>query len=294
MSKRRSVNGSHVRLELTEERCSLPKDINEAIQNVFVKGIMQTKFFLNSSSQVDSKTFSKEEEEIEIQSLGNKGVSRLLFAIFLFGIYRTLKTELGKHKISTKTALHNMFVVAAMANNTLTHAMLLLTRESNYSLLTMNKILDSIGERWWAKHFSGSMAVARLAHFLLAEGMLVYLPKPCEDIHWKIDLIAKVPASSVNLCFQVKADESINTMWYKIHSGKPEQDLKSNLARFLNGVEKFQDIYKGSYVPIEATLGSKAFDRGCLQPTGYIIDALNFMIQEASGMIQHAVPDPAC
>lgn len=294
MSKRRNVSGSHVRLELTEERCSLPSNIHETVKNVFVEGVMQAKFFSNSSSQVNSKTFSDQEKKFENQSLENKGVSKLLFTIFLFGLYRALKMELGKQTITTKNSLHNMFVIAAMANNSLAHTILLLTDKGNNELLSMNKLLDGVGQRWWAKHFSGSMAVSRLAHFLLKKKMLVYLPKPCEDIHWKIDLIAKVPSSSINLCFQIKADESINTVWYKVYHNKPECDSSTNLSRFLNGVKKFQDVYKGSYVPIEATLGSKAFERGCLQPTGYIIDALNHMIQEASRAIQYDSPDPAC
>ncbi|MBI5369852.1 hypothetical protein HZA85_01505 [Candidatus Uhrbacteria bacterium] len=217
------------------------------------------------------------------RSNGHRGRQHLMNAFFLAGMSIEINEAIQRAQephdgitplFNREGPLKNLFLSAALANRELILAQIQCTPEDNTFMGALARRITELPYRWWIAHFSGALAVGRLAAFLIAEGYKVYLPFLNEDVEWKIDLIARHSGDPFGICFQVKGSEAVE--WVECRALGQELGPHSDdmTRRFWNGVRAFQHTTHGLYVPVELTLGSQHFQQGQIIAKGHIIDAL--------------------
>ncbi len=277
--KRASLKSRRVRVVLPASRPHLPRANRQLLKDAFALGHTQAMRFIGSTD-VRSDLFEKELEGLRARDTDHQGLRHLCSALFFSGLHVGIEDHSRKQPIVGQQALKNIFLSGAMTHKELTLAQLHLAQTDNAALFRL-QIPGLLGEWWW-RQCAGAIAVARLAHFLVGEGLLIYFPTPAEDAHWKIDLIAKTPHKSVSICFQVKSDQSVTRIFHRVHRVAPNGNDSDATHRFWQGVRRFQEHTHGIYVPVELTFSSWHFADGALTSNGYFLDALHEMLNKAS------------
>lgn len=272
--KKHRLKSRRVRVVLPASRIDLPSGVTSPISEVIKLGRWEAENYMGSKV-LRTETFDKH--------LGTfPEIPILARAFFFAGMYSELEQRLREKPIPGQIALENMFMAGAVISRELCLTQLHLTREANAALFLLPDRLSGIPKDWWNRMCAGALTLARLAHFLVEEGLRVYFPLPIEDIHWKIDLIASSPGGeAVSLCFQVKSNQEVVWLRYRVHRTGPNGRDSELTHRFWEGVRCFQKQHRGIFVPVELTFGSRQFMDGAVIPKGYIVDALRHMLADA-------------
>lgn len=278
--KRRELKTRRVCVVLPATRRAMPNGILPQLKEALRQGRGEAKKFVGGKS-INDRTFTDILESFQELANGHEGLLHLMRALFFTGLHLKIRALLKKKAIPGQVALDNLFLSAASSNIEMCWAQLHLVEEEVERLFFLPDKIANLPPTWWSTHVAGSLAVSRLARFLISEGMEVFFPTPKEDIAWKIDLIARSKGDSCSMCFQVKSDSNLEWVKHRVLHTPPNGESSDATHRFFEGVRRFQERHHGIYMPIELSFGSRQFDLGSLTAKGHVIDALRHVINDA-------------
>ncbi|OGL70202.1 hypothetical protein A3C09_02660 [Candidatus Uhrbacteria bacterium RIFCSPHIGHO2_02_FULL_47_44] len=276
MGKRR-LNGEHIQVRLPETLFSLPEGYTDKLRAASYKGGERTASILEKKEAISEGEFALEQETYRQIAGENLAFFHLLMSCYLSRMVYDFERIAFDHRAS----LRNKYLIAAMSQKELTIACLYLKPKIIPHIPSWDKHIHMGYNGWWASHFYGAVTVARVARRLLQEGAEVRLPTAAEDIDDKIDLIASFKGRSEGLCMQIKSDDQVEWIQHRVCSGLNPNREPESLRRFLLGTRKFQDQYRGIWIPIELTLGSKPFQDGTTVWRGPIVDIFHTILTKA-------------
>ncbi len=146
------------------------------------------------------------------------------------------------------------------------------------SIPSWDKYIHMGFKDWWSSHFYGAVTVARVARRLLEERAEVRFPTADEDIDDKIDLIASFKGRSEGLCIQIKSDDQVEWINHRVCTHLDPAEADESLRRFILGTRKFQEHYRGIWIPVELTLGAKPFQDGTAIWRGPVVDIFHHIL----------------
>lgn len=273
MSKRR-LNGEHIRVLLPTTLFSLPEGYTSLLRAASYAGSERLPSILDSKEAITEKEFASEHKIYKEIAGENLALFHLLLSCFLSRMVYEFETM----TFESRASLRNKYLVAAMSQKELTLACLLLKPKIIPHIPSWDKHIHMGYNGWWASHFYGAVTVARVARRLLQEGAEVRLPTAAEDIDDKIDLIASFKGRSEGLCMQIKSDDQTDWIQHRVCGTIDLETADEHLKRFILGTREFQEKYRGIWIPLEITLGSKPFQDGTTVWRGAITDLFHHIL----------------
>ncbi len=254
--KKRKLNGKHIKAIIPEIPFSLEEAYDEAFKSALKDGVLRARDLLRSRVCIGETEFLPEQLKFQTMANGNSGFSHLLMTLFLGRLYLSLYTTYRKIEHVGREKLRNMYLISAMAQRELTQTCLNLHEKEIARLENLHTRIE-IDKQWWKDQLTGALSVARLCHIFLSEKAIVRFSRADEDLDWKIDLIVSFQGQSDGLCVQVKSDYRTTSLSYKTFDDMNENEMDDKANRFVHGVRLFQNKFRGIWIPIEITIGSK-------------------------------------
>ena len=278
--KRLRLKSRRDRVVLPGSRHLLKKSWLPLLREILLRGKEEAKIYIRSQrlseQQIQSSLLDLEEKTADFP-----GLRHLCRALFYAGIHLELHEALDAQELKEKMTQQNLVISGSLLHKELPLTQLHFSKKGNLSILNLPSQLTELPFRWWTQQYAGAITVARLAFFLVQEGMRVFFPLPAEDVAQKIDLLAQFPGESGTLCFQVKSKRNFEWAEYEIHHSTPNGHHSKATHHLWQGVEKFSDEHHGIYIPIELTFGSSSFADGEIESKGFFPETLREMLTQA-------------
>jgi hypothetical protein len=258
--KRRNVASTHLKLTLPDNPTTLESNLDLCLQKARNQAYkIARRILVGENVRLDNevhrltKMHSRTEKPRELATLH-------LSCAIMFTIIAQLIPEERREKIEPCEYGKSWDKVRlfSVANTQLILCLFMLEHRERERVHNLVESQHGILDNSWNGRFWGAMAVCRLARELLKIGAQVFLPTSSEDVHEKIDLIARYPGATHAACFQVRGTYNyrFDVNYHVVQRGDIRGPDDQQLIR---GVNAFAGRYKGLFVPVSIEIGTGTY-----------------------------------